>query len=427
MMKNIFFLLAWGCSCILPSMAQENPSAITCIIRGEVIDRPESKQLMLNREGEDFRVKTTYIPIEDGKFEYVLNCEFEEAYSLVFSDEVKNGMWMPVRFFAENDTLHFQLYPADRYKENVITGGTHTQEYLAFENRRREFAQSSRPSLLFEEWDKLYESDLVHNEQAKRLLEINRTSTDKEEKEKAIREFYKLQDSGEHYSEAAKALQEKTDQSNALAREWQLEEVKKRISIPSYYILLQLAEQPLSHFRKEEIYPPAVELYSQVYANRYPDHPYTARFQTLILSKSDIQVGGKYIDFIAPDFEGNPVTLSAQIEGKVALIDLWASWCGPCRRTSKSMIPVYEKYRNKGFMIVGVAREEKAEHGISAAQADGYPWLNLLEIKDSANIWNLYGIGNAGGSVFLVDRDGTILAINPDAEEVEKILREKLE
>lgn len=59
-------------------------------------------------------------------------------------------------------------------------------------------------------------------------------------------------------------------------------------------------------------------------------------------------------------------------------------------------------------------------------ERDGYPWLNLLELNDRLGIWEMYGIGNAGGGRFLIDRNGKILAINPDAEQVEAILKDKL-
>ena len=90
------------------------------------------------------------------------------------------------------------------------------------------------------------------------------------------------------------------------------------------------------------------------------------------------------------------------------------------------MIPVYEEYKDKGFVIIGVARESKLEYGINAAKQDGYTWKNLIELNDRANIWTKYGVGNAGGQTFLIDKDGTILSIGADAEEIEKILKEKL-
>ena len=140
-----------------------------------------------------------------------------------------------------------------------------------------------------------------------------------------------------------------------------------------------------------------------------------------------IKVGGRYIDFTAPDLNGTKHTLSHEISGKIALIDLWASWCGPCRRTSKSMIPIYNAYKERGFTIVGVARENKREEMQQAIAKDGYPWLNLLELSDENNIWSKYGVNYAGGITVLVDCDGTILAIKPTADEVERILKEKLQ
>ena len=168
-------------------------------------------------------------------------------------------------------------------------------------------------------------------------------------------------------------------------------------------------------------------LYITIYKPMFPEHPYTSSIALMLQSLDRIKVGGNYIDFTAPDLQGNPVRLSEQIDGKVALIDLWASWCGPCRRAAKSMIPVYEKYKSKGFTVVGIAREKAMQTAVAAAAQDGYPWKILVEIGDAGNIWSMYGVGNSGGGTFLVDRDGKILAISPTTEEVEDILKKMLE
>ena len=165
-------------------------------------------------------------------------------------------------------------------------------------------------------------------------------------------------------------------------------------------------------------------IYDEVYAGRYPDF-HLAEYMKMWRASRGIKEGTHYIDFTAPDLNGTDHTLSVEIEGKVALIDFWASWCGPCRRLSRSIIPVYEKYKSRGFTVVGVARERDPKAMRKAIDRDKYPWLNLIELKDRAKLWNLYGI-RGGGNKFLVDRDGTILAIDPTAEEVERILKERL-
>ena len=112
---------------------------------------------------------------------------------------------------------------------------------------------------------------------------------------------------------------------------------------------------------------------------------------------------------------------------KIALLDLWASWCRSCRLRSRNTIPIYEKYRSRGFVVVGVAREFKNDRAWrTALEHDAYPWLNLLEMDDSTKLWEQYGLSSAAGQTYLIDRDGTILAINPMADELERLLREKL-
>ena len=91
------------------------------------------------------------------------------------------------------------------------------------------------------------------------------------------------------------------------------------------------------------------------------------------------------------------------------------------------MIPVYEAYRDKGFTVVGVARERDNDAAMrKAIQTDGYSWLNLLELNDRTKLWERYGIGNAGGATVLVDREGKILAVNPTADEVKGFLEQLL-
>lgn len=64
-----------------------------------------------------------------------------------------------------------------------------------------------------------------------------------------------------------------------------------------------------------------MHIYKTGYAGKFADNPMTDYMKLWIASR-EIKLGGKYIDFTAPDAEGLPHTLSKEIEGKVALIDL---------------------------------------------------------------------------------------------------------
>ncbi|MBR6128656.1 MAG: redoxin domain-containing protein, partial [Bacteroidaceae bacterium] len=93
----------------------------------------------------------------------------------------------------------------------------------------------------------------------------------------------------------------------------------------------------------------------------------------------------------------------------------------------KAMIPVYEKYKDKGFTVVAIAREQKADAMQKAMKRDGYPWPSLLELNDENHVWRKNGADNSGGATFLIDRDGTILSTSTNAEELEPLIKAAIE
>ena len=92
------------------------------------------------------------------------------------------------------------------------------------------------------------------------------------------------------------------------------------------------------------------------------------------------------------------------------------------------MIPIYDYYKDKGFTIIGVAREySDSKAMVNAINKYGFKWVNLLELNDENNIWRRYKIPSGAGGTFLLNRNGEIISINPTAEEVRKILAEELD
>jgi len=76
---------------------------------------------------------------------------------------------------------------------------------------------------------------------------------------------------------------------------------------------------------------------------------------------------------------------------------------------------------------VGIAREFKTLNGLKIAlKRENYPWINMVDLDDKNGIWNKYAISANAGMILLVDASGKILAIDPTAEQVRKILKEIL-
>jgi len=63
------------------------------------------------------------------------------------------------------------------------------------------------------------------------------------------------------------------------------------------------------------------------------------------------------LDFTLKDIHGKPFALS-QYKGKVVLLDFWATWCPPCRKAIPGFIELYNSYRSRGFVVIGVSMDE---------------------------------------------------------------------
>lgn len=80
--------------------------------------------------------------------------------------------------------------------------------------------------------------------------------------------------------------------------------------------------------------------------------------------------------FTKTDINGKQLSL-ADFKGKYVMLDFWASWCVPCRKSNPHMIELYNKYKSKGFDVIGIADD------------DGKPAIWKAAVaKDNVGIWH---------------------------------------
>jgi cytochrome c biogenesis protein CcmG/thiol:disulfide interchange protein DsbE len=65
-----------------------------------------------------------------------------------------------------------------------------------------------------------------------------------------------------------------------------------------------------------------------------------------------------FLSIVADDPHGRSLRF-ADFQGKVRVIDVWATWCGPCRMTIPELNALYERYRARGLVVIGVSVDDQ--------------------------------------------------------------------
>ena len=162
----------------------------------------------------------------------------------------------------------------------------------------------------------------------------------------------------------------------------------------------------------------------------------------IAVSRVENPIGGSgappnpQVGFTAPDFTldslaGQPITLS-DLRGKVVVLNLWASWCPPCRAEMPAMNAVYQKFRDQGLVVLGVNTTfQDDETSARAAIRDWGVIFPIVFDRDSATS-RQYRV-QAMPTTFFIGRDGVIRDIvfgGPMSEalitsKIEKLMSEK--
>ncbi|MCS6914468.1 MAG: TlpA disulfide reductase family protein [Myxococcales bacterium] len=117
---------------------------------------------------------------------------------------------------------------------------------------------------------------------------------------------------------------------------------------------------------------------------------------------------GRAADFTLRDLSGRDVRLSDYLGTHVILLDFWATWCVPCEAALPHVEALYQKYKNQGFIVLGIAMDDSQTVAQVAPFAQRYRLSFPVLVDEETKVVQLYNPKRTAPYQVLIARNGTI-------------------
>jgi peroxiredoxin len=143
-----------------------------------------------------------------------------------------------------------------------------------------------------------------------------------------------------------------------------------------------------------------------------PSEPESSASTPVVATPVGNTIGSLAPDFSLPTFDGETVSLS-DYRGQVIILDFWASWCTPCRSSMPILHALWQRYRDRGVVLVGVSLDRNEADARAYLASNGFTdmvalWGSLSAADRVATTYGVQGIPHT----FIIDRSGVIRFAN---------------
>ncbi len=356
--------------------------------------------------------------VKDNQFKGVVPLRRGEAYELdVLYDK---GFYVACPFFADQDTIRFV------FDERMSSRGCALMMEEG-DNREYQLFQDALAERFGAAQDELYgRMRAVESKYTEEIQRLNDQLKDKNLGRAASDTIHltisQMMRDRSGYTPEYKALLEIQDSLSHEISDYTMAYLQERK--PSMVSLRILYEAIRSASYRGDRYADWVQLYARRYSNQFTDSKLHDAIRT-VQEQANVHEGMPFSDFTLPDKDGKEQKLSELIEGKYAILQFWATWCGSCITKRHTIQQIYEKYKDKGLVVVEVAREFRTDQDWRAFIAkEDIDWVELLAMDKNHSVGAGYGMSQRTGGTFLIAPDGTVLKIDPTREEIEAALAE---
>src|SRR5262249_33493115 len=140
----------------------------------------------------------------------------------------------------------------------------------------------------------------------------------------------------------------------------------------------------------------------------------------------NLSIGKNAPEVSSKDLDDKPAKLS-DLRGKVVVLDIWATWCGPCRAMIPHEREMVEKLKDKPFALISISADDKKETLQEFLENEKMPWTHWWEGRRDGGIINDWNV-RFFPTIYVLDAKGVIrhkgLRGKALEEAVEKLIEE---